>query len=148
LHYSDLFTYNGKPGIGISSGFTGIWNICKLLVISQLLSIVAATQYSISTIVGTGVAGATGNGGLATSATLSAPQGIWGDSNGNLYISDSTYGLIRKSGVDSILQTVAGQSIDGSTLSGAPATATTLTSPNQVIMIKMDNNVSHFNVLL
>ncbi len=50
----------------------------------------------ISTIVGTGTAGNTGNGGPAIAAQLSAPFGVLLDDNGNLYIADTQNLVIRK----------------------------------------------------
>jgi sugar lactone lactonase YvrE len=50
----------------------------------------------ISTVAGTGVAGALGDGGAATSAQLNNPQGVAVDAAGSLYISDLSNGKIRK----------------------------------------------------
>lgn len=50
----------------------------------------------ISTIVGTGVAGYSGDGGPATSAELNNPAGVTFDAQGNLYIADTENGVVRK----------------------------------------------------
>jgi hypothetical protein len=50
----------------------------------------------ISTVAGTGAQGNSGNGGLATSATLGSPAGLTFDGNGNLYIADNYYNVIRR----------------------------------------------------
>ena len=50
----------------------------------------------VTTVAGTGVAGNTGDGGAATSATLSNPQGLAFDAAGNLYIADTNNSRIRK----------------------------------------------------
>jgi len=45
---------------------------------------------NIQTIAGTGTSSSTGDGGLATAATISNPQGVAVDTSGNVYISDSS----------------------------------------------------------
>lgn len=52
----------------------------------------------ISTVAGTGVAGSSGDGGLATSAQLFQPLGLAFDSTGNLYIAERQGGRVRKTG--------------------------------------------------
>jgi sugar lactone lactonase YvrE len=51
---------------------------------------------TISTIAGTGICGYSGDGGPATSATLSLPQAVAADGNGNVYIADTGNEVIRK----------------------------------------------------
>jgi sugar lactone lactonase YvrE len=50
----------------------------------------------ITTIVGTGIASSTGDGGAATSATINAPKFSRFDSSGNYYISDGAGNRVRK----------------------------------------------------
>ena len=50
----------------------------------------------ISTIAGTGTAGFSGDGGLATAANLNGPQGVCPDRLGNIYIVDASNYRIRK----------------------------------------------------
>jgi sugar lactone lactonase YvrE len=50
----------------------------------------------ISTFAGTGITGYSGDGGLASSATLNLPMGVAVDGNGNVFISDFANGVIRK----------------------------------------------------
>src|SRR6185312_6603645 len=57
---------------------------------------VSASTGDISAFAGTGTAGYTGNGGSATSAELSEPNGLTIDSSGNLYISDAGNNAIRE----------------------------------------------------
>jgi len=54
-----------------------------------------AATGNIATIAGTGTAGYTGDGGMATRAQLSSPLGVVLDSHGNLYIADSQNSVIR-----------------------------------------------------
>jgi cyclophilin family peptidyl-prolyl cis-trans isomerase len=54
------------------------------------------TSGVISTVAGTGTAGNSGNGGLATAATLNEPQSIAVDSSGDIFIADTTNNVIRE----------------------------------------------------
>jgi sugar lactone lactonase YvrE len=66
------------------------------------------TKGIITTVVGTGTAGSSGDGGLATSARLNYPQGIALDGDGNLYIADTFNHKIRKVTTDGLITTIAG----------------------------------------
>ena len=57
---------------------------------------VSMSANSVATVAGTGTSGSTGDGGLATAATLMMPSGIAFDSNGNLYLSDNGTQKIRE----------------------------------------------------
>lgn len=82
----------------------------------------------ISTVAGTGTAGFSGDGGLAVSARLNYPRGMAIDASGNLYISDSLNGRIRKVAASTgVITTFAG---GGATdLDNVVATATQLGQP-------------------
>jgi len=83
----------------------------------------------ISTVVGTGVVGSTGDGGAATSAQLNQPKYIIKDTSGNLYISDSSNHKIRKVDTSGNISTFAGTGSSGSTGDGGPATSAKLNTP-------------------
>jgi sugar lactone lactonase YvrE len=59
----------------------------------------------ITTVAGTGVAGASGDGGPATSAQLNAPTGAFVDVNGILYITDTGNNRVRRVTVDGTIST-------------------------------------------
>ncbi|WP_370089520.1 Ig-like domain-containing protein [Ekhidna sp.] len=65
------------------------------------------TDGTISTIAGDGTNASTGDGGLAINASLSRPQHLVIDSNGNLYFNDGSY-WIRKIDTEGIITTYAG----------------------------------------
>jgi trimeric autotransporter adhesin len=69
----------------------------------------------ITTVAGTGDAGFSGDGGLATAATLNTPRGIVLDSNGILYIADTNNARLRKVAGTGIITTIAGTGIVGNT---------------------------------
>jgi uncharacterized protein (TIGR03437 family) len=63
---------------------------------------------TISTIVGTGTAGFSGDGGAALVAELNAPSAIAVDSSGNLYIADTGNNRVRMVTTDGHIATIAG----------------------------------------
>jgi sugar lactone lactonase YvrE len=80
----------------------------------------------ISTVAGNGTYGYSGDGGPATKATLNYPQGVFGDSIGNIYIADSNNYVVRKVNPQGIIQTVAGNHTPGFSGDGGPATSASL----------------------
>ncbi len=91
----------------------------------------------ITTVAGTGIATYTGDGGLATAATLSGPDGVAVDSNGNIFIADTQNLVIREVNVSTgIITTVAGTGKScppqGACGDGGAATSATFTFPTTV----------------
>lgn len=89
------------------------------------------TDGVISTIVGTGTAGNTGDGGPATAATISAPLSVKIDAAGNLFIADFGNGRIRKVTPAGVISTVAGTT-NGFAGDGGDATAAQINNPTDV----------------
>jgi sugar lactone lactonase YvrE len=86
---------------------------------------VSAATGIITTVAGTGTASFSGDGGLATAATLNGPQGLAFDAAGNLYIEDGNNARIRKvTAATGIITTVAGNGIQNSFKDGSLATQT------------------------
>ena len=88
----------------------------------------------ISTVAGTGTAGFSGDGGLATAAQLNAPYGVALGPDGNLYIAEEGNYRVRRVGTDGIITTVAGTGTPGSSGDGGPATAAQLNTPNGIVV--------------
>jgi uncharacterized protein (TIGR03437 family) len=86
----------------------------------------------IYTIAGYGSPDFSGDGGMATAATLSNPRGIALDASGNLFIVDTGNQRVRKISLSGIISTVAGNGVAGFSGDGGPATAASLNSPNAV----------------
>ena len=61
----------------------------------------------ITTVVGSGLSGYSGNGGPTVEARLSFPRGVTVDASGNLYISDYGNSAIRKVDTNGIITTMA-----------------------------------------
>ena len=68
----------------------------------------------ITTVAGTGVSGASGDGGRAVDATLNRPSDVAVDNFGNLYIADTSNRRVRKMDLAGIITTVAGTGSFGS----------------------------------
>ena len=88
------------------------------------------TSGIISTIAGTGTAGAAGDGGPATAAQLNSPGGLSFDVSGNLYIGDGNNEKVRKVSPSGIISTYAGTGVIGAAGDGGPATLATFSHPN------------------
>ena len=102
---------------------------------NEVVREVNASTGIISTFAGTAqTAGFTGDGGLATSATLSAPSGLAFNSTGTtLFIADRDNNAIRQVNLATgIITTLAGNGTFGSTGDGGPAIAATLSSPRSI----------------
>ena len=66
---------------------------------------------TITTIAGNGVAGFSGDGGPATSASLQFPLGMAMDTAGNLYVADGDNNRVRKISASGVITTVAGNGV-------------------------------------
>jgi uncharacterized protein (TIGR03437 family) len=91
---------------------------------------VSASTGKISTVVGTGMAGATGDGGPPTAATLAAPFDIAIDAQGDLFIVDFSNNSVREvtAGLSPIINRIAGRT-EGYSGDGGSATAAQLNNP-------------------
>jgi uncharacterized protein (TIGR03437 family) len=63
-------------------------------------------QGTVHLLAGTGTAGSSGDGGLATAATLDSPRGLAIDTAGNLYIADEGAGVVRMVTPAGVISTV------------------------------------------
>ena len=86
----------------------------------------------ITTFAGTGMWGYSGDGGAATSAQLSEPDGVSVDISGNVYIVDAYNSKIRMVNSTGIITTFAGTGEYGSSGDGGAATSAQLAGPTGV----------------
>ncbi len=85
----------------------------------------------INTIAGTGTSGYSGDGGQATSATITIPAGIDVDSSGNVYFSDYNNCRVRKITVATgIISTYAGTGSSSYSGDGGTASSAAINGPN------------------
>ena len=102
---------------------------------NQRIRRVAGSTGIITTIAGTGTASFSGDGGLATLATISQPHGMQTDTSGNLYFADRTNSRIRKiDGSTGIITTVAGNGVRGFSGDGGAASLASLSFPISVCL--------------
>jgi len=87
------------------------------------------TNGIISTIAGNGANGYSGDGGQATNASLSYPDGVIVDGFGNMFIGDSSNNRIREVNSNGIITTFAGNGTAAFSGDGGPATNASLNSP-------------------
>jgi uncharacterized protein (TIGR03437 family) len=80
-----------------------------------------APNGTISTVVGTGAPGFSGDGGPAVAAQINTPTGIFVDAAGNLYIADVGNQRIRKVDASGKIKTIAGNGSKGYGGDGGPA---------------------------
>ncbi|MFF6952812.1 RICIN domain-containing protein [Streptomyces iakyrus] len=83
----------------------------------------------ISTFAGTGTAGFSGDGGLATAARLNYPLGVAVDGSGAVYIADHHNHRVRKVTADGKISTFAGTGTAGFAGDGGPALSAQLRRP-------------------
>ncbi len=90
-------------------------------------------QQIIVTIAGSGIAGETGDGGLAVQAELNDPSGVAVDGNGHLLIADTMNNRVRRvDAASGIMSTVAGTGEEGFDGDGAGATLARLMQPSGI----------------
>jgi uncharacterized protein (TIGR03437 family) len=87
---------------------------------------------TITTLAGNGVAGFSGDGGLATSASLDFPLGIAMDSAGTLYVADGNNNRIRRVSPNGVITTAAGNGAGRFAGELVPAISASLNIPEGV----------------
>ena len=92
----------------------------------------------ITTVVGNGTNGYSGDGSTATKAELNFPTGVALDSSGNIYIADSLNRRIRKVSGNTI-STIGGNGVLSYSGDGGPATSAQLNTPQAVAVDSSGN---------
>ncbi len=116
-----------------------LWKLlCALSFLLLVLSNSANAQI-ITTVVGTGVAGFSGDGGQATAAQLKSPDGAIFDNSSNMYICDYANHRVRKVTASGIISTIAGTGNSGYSGDGGPATDAELHGPNSIAIDNFGN---------
>src|ERR1019366_6300837 len=88
----------------------------------------------ITTVAGTGVAGVSGDGGLAVNAQVGNPIALAADFSGNLYIADGS-ARVRKLFFSGIINTIAGNGTRGYSGDGGSAPSAHLNGPSALAVV-------------
>jgi sugar lactone lactonase YvrE len=140
--------YSGDGGPAVSAGFRGPEGVAldssgNLYIADandNRIRKVALDTGIITTIAGNGTGAFSGDGGLATSASLRNPRALALDSAGNLYFADSGNQRIRKLVLGTgIVTTVAGNGMANYGGDGDPATSDSLYDPGGVTVDSSGN---------
>ena len=118
---------NSPPGVAVDS----VGNLYIADRLNQRIRKVSP-EGIITTVAGSGDEDFSGDGGLATNASLNFPNRVTVDAAGNLYIADTTNLRIRKVSGDGIITTVAGNGLFKFSGDGGAATSATLNQPRTV----------------
>jgi gliding motility-associated-like protein len=134
---SQGFGYSGDGGPAALAKLGAITDIHvdnagNLLIVDWWYSVVRKVNMTtgiITTIIGTGTLGFSGDGGPATAANLESLYGVVTDNAGNIYVTDAENKRIRKVNTAGIITTIAGTGATGNGGDGGPATAATFSYP-------------------
>lgn len=129
--------YSGDGGQAILAKLAGVTNVALdtsgniyIAGIDHRIRKVNKNTGIITTVVGNGTQGYSGDGGIATSASLYNPLGIVLDASGNIYVADTYNNRIRKVNVNTgIITTIVGNGTQGYSGDGGIATSASLYWP-------------------
>jgi trimeric autotransporter adhesin len=146
---TDSYGYSGDGGLATSAvlsspddiAIDGSGNIYIADSANNRIRMVTKSTGIISTVAGTGSSGYSGDGGLATSATLNYPRGVAVDASGNVYIADTYNNRIRMVTKNTgIISTVAGSGSSGYSGDGGLATSALLYN-SRTVAIDASGNI-------
>ena len=127
----------GGP-FGVTTGPDGALYICEIE--NHVIRRVDETTGTISTVVGTGKQGYSGDGGPARDARLYEPYEVRFDRAGNMFFVEMKNYIVRR--VDAktgVISTVAGNGTKGFSGDGGPAVKAQLSQPHSIILDHGDN---------
>ena len=150
MNIMGIYAFAGDGGLATDAELNSPWGVAidasgNIYIADQGFNVIRKVTVAtgiITTVVGDGNAGYSGDGGLAANAELNAPDGITIDADGNIYISDDGNNVIRKIDATSgIITTIVGNGIAGSSGDGGLATAAKLNDPSLGVAIDANGNI-------
>ncbi|MBI1288907.1 MAG: T9SS type A sorting domain-containing protein [Flavobacteriales bacterium] len=137
--------YDGDGGYAVSASFNRVGGVAfgpfGDLYVCDGNSVIRKIDGNgiISTVVGVGYSGFSGDDGPANEAEISTPHYLAFDSNGNLFFSDYENNRIRKVDSNGIITTVAGNGQTGVSGDGGFASAASVGKPDGVALDESGN---------
>ncbi len=123
-----LFVFPSTPAQGLATDKAG--NVYIADYGNHRVRMVSSSTRRITTVAGTGAAGGSGDGGLATQAELNYPRGLAFDQQtGDLYIADSGTNRVRMIDPQGYIHAFAGTGADGNIGDGDSALKAELSGP-------------------
>lgn len=148
--------HSGDGGQGTAAAIGNVYDVkCDLSgnviwseVFNQYIRKLNVSNGIISSICGSGTATFFGDGGPATAASISGPEGISIDGAGNIFIAELNNDRIRKiDAVTNIITTVAGNGMYTSSGDGGPATSAGMwpdavtTTGNDLLIVDLNHRI-------
>lgn len=127
----------GGP-FGVAVGPEGALYICEIS--NHVVRRVDVDSGRISTVVGTGESGNSGDGGPATKARVNEPYEVRFDADGHMFFVDMKSNVVRRvDGETSVISTVAGSGESGFAGDGGPAVRAKLKQPHSIALDNVGN---------
>jgi sugar lactone lactonase YvrE len=108
---------------------------------NSVIRLVNASTKNITTAAGDGSAGYSGDGGLATAASLNLPAAVAIDGSGNLYIPDQYDLVIRLVNSSGTISTIAGDTFSSYGGDGGSATGAQMNEPMGAVAVDPSGNL-------
>ncbi len=143
-----VYSYSGDGGLAINASFKNfvamdIDNNGNLYFADADADVIRKinTAGIVTTIAGTGVAGFSGDNGLATAAKLQEPTGVTVDDFANIYITDQNNYRIRKINSAGIIETICGNGVNINTGDGGSAILAEISVPWSIRVDANSNSI-------
>jgi hypothetical protein len=136
-YVGNYYTLDGGTNVNIASpAFLWADTSSNIIFVDQESCVIReynATSSRITTLVGTFLCGNNGQGLTGTLTQLSNPSGMRGDTFGNLYFSESTFGTVRKwTRSTGLVSKIAGTTANGPAVDDIPAVTSQLNNPQGI----------------